>query len=388
MKWLGKARRMRRESRHWDDPQRNSSSLGCGRCSEFELCGGLHVRSSAFDCLTYCCGKTDGCVSVCPNNNTFVDRVRELEGFELHNVRRTTHVSFPLLPASVPLIYSRGCRRKRFRPAAVGLLLYRLIDRATGELRFADRSALCQYFGIDSATPIFLTGTAVDKPLERWWSLGAGRRKALANVRELGIVAATTPNYSVFSDVPRWDNFHAMKRIAICWQEMTDAGLQTALHVNARTQSDWRRWTEFVQQRPEVTAIAYEFATGAAGATRMAVHIDELRHLADRTDRPLALVVRGGLSALSALRQSYSQVTLLDSTTYMRTVNRIKGSIQQSGSITWKPAPERPNVNLDELLEHNYRIVLKAATPALDSPCTAQRSSVSSPPAYRPSLGH
>jgi hypothetical protein len=212
-------------------------------------------------------------------------------------------------------------------------------------------------------TPIFLTGTAIDKTLERWWSLGERRRDVIASIRSLGILAATTPNYSVFSDVPRWDNFHAMVRIGICWQEMTEAGLPTALHVNARAQSDWRRWTEFVQQRPEITAIAYEFATGAAGPTRMAYHIDELRHLADRVDRALTLVVRGGRMALPALRQSYSQVTMLDSTTYMRTVNRSKGIVGKNGSIAWQAAPGRPNVNLDELLEHNYQTMLTAATP-------------------------
>jgi hypothetical protein len=265
----------------------------------------------------------------------------------------------------VPLIYSRGRRRNRFRPSAVGLLLYQLIDRRTGELRFGDRGALCQYFGIDPATPIILTGTAIDKSLERWWSLGERRRDTIASLRSLGIAAATTPNYSVFSDVPRWDNFHAMARIGICWQEMTEAGLPTALHVNARAQSDWRRWTEFVQQRPEITAISYEFATGAAGPIRMAYHIDELRHLADRVDRPLALVVRGGRTALPALRHSYARVTMLDSTTYMRTVNRSRGTLRENGDIAWQVAPGRPNVNLDDLLEHNYRTMLKAATPLL-----------------------
>jgi hypothetical protein len=238
-----------------------------------------------------------------------------------------------------------------------------LIDRRSGERRFNDRNALCQYFGIDLTTPIVLTGTAMDKTLERWWSLGNQRRAAIANIRSLGILAATTPNYSVFSDVPRWDNFHAMVRIGICWQEMTEAGVPTALHVNARAQIDWRRWTEFVQQRPEIRAIAYEFATGAAGRIRMAYHVDELRHLADRVDRPLTLVVRGGRTALPSLRQSYSQVSMLDSSTYMRTVNRSRGTVRKNGEIAWQPAPGRPDVDLDELLEHNYRTMLGATTP-------------------------
>ena len=85
--------------------------------------------------------------------------------------------------------------------------------------------------------------------------------------------------------------------------------------------------------------------------------------LADRVDRPLTLVVRGGRRVLPALRQSYSHVTMLDSTTYMRTVNRSKGTVRRNGDIAWQAAPERPDVNLDDLLEHNYRTMLRASTP-------------------------
>jgi len=364
MKMLVKSRQRRREGRYWDDPRRNSSSLGCGRCHEIGLCGGLHVRSDAFDCLTYCCAKPDACTTVCPKNRTFVERVREVGGFELLHIRRAMRLDFPLIPYSVPLIYSRGVRKGGFRPAAVGIALYQLLERGTSELRFANKGALCQHFGIDPTTPVFLTGTAIDKTLERWWSLGEQRRRGvLARIRSLGILAATTPNYSVFSDVPRWDNFHAMKRIGLCWQEMTEAGIPTALHVNARAPSDWRRWTELVQERPEITAIAYEFATGAAGSTRMAYHVDELQHLADRVARPLTLVVRGGLTALPALRQSYSQVTMLDSTTYMKTAYRRKGITGNNSTIVWQAAPGCPNINLDELIEHNYHVMRIVATP-------------------------
>jgi hypothetical protein len=53
---------------------------------------------------------------------------------------------------------------------------------------------------------------------------------------------ATTPNYSLFVDRPRWDDLHAMKRIAIVHGEFLEAGMPGALHVNGRTDRDFERW--------------------------------------------------------------------------------------------------------------------------------------------------
>jgi len=299
---------------------------------------------------------------VCPRNDSFVDRVREVTGFDLNRIDRLAPHGFPMLPASIPLVYSKGRRIEPFKSTAAAISLFQLFERANGGRRFDDRSAVCNYFGIDRETALVVSGTGPDAPLERWWSLGERRLEILAHIVDLRVVAATAPNFSVFSDVPRWDNFHAMKRIAICWAEMVSAGIPTALHVNARTSQDWRRWTDFVRTRDEVAAISYEFATGAAGPYRLPFHVDELRHLADRVKRPLKLVVRGAIGALDDLRQSFAHVTMLDSTTYMKTVNRKIGEFRE-GRLVWKDAPGRPAVCLHELFEHNHLTMLGAASP-------------------------
>ncbi len=214
------------------------------------------------------------------------------------------------------------------------------------------------YFGLDLSTAIIASGTAKDPALERWWELGtSGRVEILRQLATLGITAITTPNFSVFSDVPRWDNFHDMKRIALCWREILDAGVPAALHVNARATRDWERWADFVRFHAEVDAIAYEFATGAAA--RFSYHVDELCHLADRVGRPLNLIVRGALPALAKLRQAYAVVSMIDSTTYMRSANRKIAVLRKNGAITWKDAPDRPAVDMDSLTEHNHLTMLQ-----------------------------
>ena len=97
---------------------------------------------------------------------------------------------------------------------------------------------------------------------------------------------------------------------------------------------------------------------------RVSYHVDELRHLADRVNRPLKLLLRGALSEFTKFRQSYAEVTLLDSTTYMRTVNRKIAMIRERAAPHWTNAPDRPDVDLDALMKHNHMAMLSAAKPS------------------------
>lgn len=356
-----RSRKNRRDSRFWDDQRRNSQSLGCSRCADIALCGGLHTASSAFDCTTYCCGQPATCTIVCPRSSRFVDRVAEVLGFDLQKLDPVRAIPFPSLPSSVPLVYAKGRRLRPFQPTFAGVSLYQLVTRK-GDVRFEHRADLLEYYGLHSSTRIVASGTEKDPPLERWWQLSSRRLGLLAQLVEIGVEAATAPNFSVFSDVPRWDNFHAMKRIAICWREMLEAGLPCALHVNARSPRDWERWTEFVRSHDEIDAIAYELATGAA--TRLSYHVDELRNLADRASRPLKLILRGGISQLSRLRMSYKEVSIIDTSTYMRTVNRKVAVVRESGPLAWINSPERPVVDLSALMENNHQAMLRVTAEA------------------------
>lgn len=338
----------------FDDPQRFPECLGCGNCPQRKICGGLHVDSDAFDCLGYCCGEVSGCDSVCVNNiNTFVRRVREIDGFGLDNVPPAPARNRPLLPRLVPMVGHGYSRERFFAPPAVGLSLYSLFDRRTGELKYDDREALCRAFRIDPETQLVLSGVERDSALERWWSLGPQRIAILEWLVKCDVVAITAPNYSLFSNAPRWDDLHAIKRIALTWQEMAAAGLNAALHVNARTFFDWRRWRDFISERPEVQSIAFEFATGAGDAVRVPWYVDQLCRMADEVRRPLTLILRGGTAMLPQLEEHYSDVCQLDYTPIQKALHRQKAIRLPNGRIKWHSMANK-GARVDELLEHNY----------------------------------
>jgi hypothetical protein len=228
-----------------------------------------------------------------------------------------------------------------------------MFDRRSGEPRYGTRADLCSHFKISEGTPLLLTGIQRDRPLERWWELGKSKRKVIIRAaQDCGVILATTPNFSLFLDRPRWDDLHAIKRIAWTYHEFLEAGMPAALHVNGRTDMDFWRWAEFIVAHPEVTHVAYEFTTGTGRPTRRHQHAAWLCGLAAAVGRPLHLLVRGGTAVLPELCAVFSGVTFLETTAFLKTMMRFRAI--KGESIHWWLAPTAVGEPLDDLFETNW----------------------------------
>jgi hypothetical protein len=159
-----------------------------------------------------------------------------------------------------------------------------------------------------------------------------------------------------------------MKRIALVHQEFLNEGMPAALHVNARTERDWERWCEFIVGRPEITDLAFEFATGGGWAGRLDWHAEQLSHLAAAVSRPLHLVVRGGITILPRLIAAFYKVTCLETSTFVKTMRRKAATVRADGAIRWKHAPTEPNEQLDALLLDNWTMIAKIYNPIMSAP--------------------
>jgi hypothetical protein len=362
------SRNLRREHRLWHDGRRHTGSLGCMSCPEKPVCGGLQLSRAFFDCLTnFCCGNSSKCDAVCRNSpDVFVHRYREVGGFSFESVPRSPFLPSPTLPLIVPVLYNDSGRLAPFRAPAVCLPLYKVIQRHRGDVRYESAAALAKGFAIAPDAAVILTGTDRDAPLERWWSLGAKRREAIRALRGLGVALATTPNYSLFTDRPRWDDLHSMKRIAITHEEFLSEGLPAALHVNARTDTDWEHWMQYIAARPEITHVAFEFATGCGRAGRIEWHSGQLVRLAAAARRPLHLVTRGGLRVLPALAAAFTGITLLDTSLFMKTTNRQRAVTLGPGRMTWESSASGIAGSIDGLLAENWKAVTATYEPLLE----------------------
>ena len=310
------------ERKLWQDEGRNTPSIGCWGCPDRVLCDGLAVRAGLTSCLDLCCGRPSKCDRPCRNNPDYALRVREVGTFALENVPRAPILAPPILPAVVPVLFHGDSRSTPIGSVTVALPLYKMFSRRTGLLRFQSHEALCAEFGLVPGTPVVLTGTDEIPPLERWWGYQSRRREIIRGLRALGIVMSTTPNFSLFVDVPRHVDLHAIKRIALVHAEFLTEGLPCALHVNGRAEADFRRWAAYVRARPEVTHLAYEFTTGTARAARRPRHVEGLVNIAQSAGRPLDLIVRGGIEILPQLAAAFGRVSVLETWSFMKTMKR------------------------------------------------------------------
>lgn len=358
-----------RERRLWHDGERHTPSLGCMNCPDRGMCGGLNLRRALFDCLDLCCHNPEDCDAVCRRKpEEFAQRVREVGGFSLENVPRAPRLETPQLPTLVPMLFHGSRRVTPFSGPAVCLPLYSVIRRQNGSGLYESPAALAAKFAITPGASIILSGTDTDPPLERWWSLGVERREAIRALRGLGIALVTTPNYSLFTDQPRWDDLHSMKRIALVHEEFVKEGVSAALHLNARTERDWTRWATYIAAREEVTHVAFEFATGAGWAGRDTWHADQLARLAVTVGRPLHLVVRGGTNVLPTLVAAFANITVLETSTFIKSMKRQSASLADSGAVNWRPSPTAPGAPVDQLLLDNWSVVAEAFAPILSRP--------------------
>jgi len=351
-------RSLSRERRLWQVTDQLISPLGCGSCPEQSICGALRIKTPVFDCLDFCCRNPKNCDNVCRSHPDYVDRVREVGGFSLETVPRGPAIAGPLLPRIVPMIFHGSRRDLTFAPPAVALSLYQMFDRRDGRLRFASREALCASYRIAGPTEVILSGTDCDASVERWWGLEERqRRRMIQGLHRIGVALVTTPNYSMFTDVPRWNDLHAIKRIALVHHELICEGVAAALHINGRTETDFRRWADFVNIRPEVTHLAYEFTTGTRWAGRREQHVAWLCELANAIKRPLHLIVRGGAEIVPELARAFSVITVLETVSFIKTMMRHRAESNGNSHLRWISEPTSLGAPLDVLFAHNIAVV-------------------------------
>lgn len=333
-----------------------SLGLGCSRCPDFNVCGGLSIGRSYFDCTDLCQSRDcQFCTQVVCRRNPrhFVARVHEVGGFLL-DLPRVAALPSPQLGPYAPLLRDASRRRRPLETKVVAIPLRQLFSKRTGRLLVDSPEGLAERYCLHPSVQIVLLGVAVDQPLEDYWS------KARAAGLPHGLVAlkpalVTTPNFSLFPDVPRWDNLHNMKRIAIVWREMAEAGLPSSLHVNARTDHDWRRWGDFIHHHTEISSVTFEFGTGGRSHVRATWFAERLCELANRVGRPLQLITKGGRPFLRRFAASFHDVVFVDSCPYTKTNGRSLYVRAPGGRYWWQPVRMGEGELLDGLLDCNVR---------------------------------
>lgn len=364
------SRLLRQERRRWDDDTKSPRALGCGPCHELGICGGQHTELKGFSCLDECCKSPSTCTAMCPNNPAmFIARHREINGFDLHNVPRAKKLATANLPVYAPHIYHGYRRAGLLEIDTVAVPLHALYKKRDGSPKFASRGELAANLGVHENAKIILVGSGDDAAIEAWWRLGEGRLPLLRMLADHGYELATAPNYSLFTNQLRFDDMHAMKRIAIVQQEFVAAGVSCALHINARTPRDYERWGNYIRERDEITHVAFEFATVWRWPLRRAFHLQHLASLPSYVGRPLHIIMIGGMDALPTLARAYPRLTYVDAVPFMKAVKRQRLAEGNDQSLPSHPNPTRPGEPISPLLVHNVEIARAHANRIVSESC-------------------
>ena len=188
--------------------------------------------------------------------------------------------------------------------------------------------------------------------LERVWS-STHRNSVVAMLKSIGTVILTAPNFSVYNNVPRPENLYNIKRIALLSREFLAAGVPTALHVNASTDSDYDQFGEFLSARSEFQAISFEFITGPGYPSRQWWHVRKLIELQNKLGRQVQLVLRGGTTALRALSAAFADIVVIDSDPLHRALHRQRMIFGNDGHIKSVRNHLPQGIPVDELLIQN-----------------------------------
>jgi hypothetical protein len=341
------------------DQSNGQPLLGCGACLDRQVCGGLHTLNGGADaisCMSMCrCEDQARCDYVCPNApRRYRLRLTEVSGWELDNIPLASEVPLPDLPDAVALIEGNVVGPRPIRDFDYVAFPLSLGFRHRGaQVRAKKSRELQQSFGAAPSQGWIASGVERDSFVERMWRLPQPKQ-AFEALKQAGVVFATSPNYSTYADSPRHDNLHAMKRIAWTWFHMVEAGIPTALHINGRTDHDFKRWANFAARQKNLKAVAFEFLTGAEpveDGRRYVARLIDFVKTSGRSD--LLLVIRGGPQWADELRSHFSQVILLDAGPYFKTVKRQRLEVNQHGKLSYIRHTTKTPSEMRALLRHN-----------------------------------
>lgn len=301
----------------------------CSSCGLLTECGGQRGQQTIGGCLDGCgssCGGSEKCDWVCPAKPDFIDRVREVGGLSASAVTAMPRPERLSLGNYIPIIRHASSRSTLVASTTVAVPLEEVVKWRGQSYGVAAASAegLRAQFGVRPDANVLLVSVARDRVLERYWAF---RRKWFVprQLKELGLVAITVPNFSAFLDAPRPHTLWNRRRMAIVAEEFAEVGLLVIPHLNSLQEDDWRYWQAFLSEQEHLTYVAKEFQTGLRQRARGERAIGDLAQLQDRLRRQLHPLIVGGAAYAAELGRYFTNLTFVDSQPFMKAMHRRRG---------------------------------------------------------------
>lgn len=337
------------------------SAGGCEECIYLPECGGLPGLDFFWGCFSKCAAtcSSDGYDWTCPcKDREFAHRMQAVGGLVPPSIGPLRVPRPDALPLYIPTIqHGRGAATPlSWSPVAVPL--GRVMTRHSGRLygrATAGAEALRAQFRLAEGTRILLLSAGYDRHLESYWH----HRKlhnAAVQLASLDLLAASTPNFSFFSNAPRTDVIFNRRRTLMVADEWSRAGIDTLLHINALTEHDWMVWAELLAERPHIHYVVKEFQTGLGDRAPGIAAIQNLCRLQDRLGRDIHPVIVGGAQYIGLISRHFHNITLVDSQPFMKTIKRHAFFMDSNGKLRLTNHPAARGEALEALLLANIKV--------------------------------
>lgn len=322
---------------------------GCRHCTFLPECGGLDGNLDFFGCHRatpeVCRANKWTCPECSPGE--YLRRKMAVES-------RAKGTARPLgpsvrLPRYVPNLQHRYGWSGRLPSEVVAIPTHEVVGgrgRRFGPL-FASAKELRRKFHLAPDTQVLLVSVSEDPFLERYWRWAKESRTA-GRLAALGIAGITIPNFSFFSDAPRFHHLYNRGRLEACLNELAEAEVSVVPHIHALTLGDVAYWRAWLRDHAEIRHVCREFQTGNDEAA-----IDELALLQDQLNRDLHPIIVGGARFAERLRSHFRHYTLVDSTPFMKAVKGRVRIVERSGELRTEPYRTRSAHELGWLIREN-----------------------------------
>jgi len=324
---------------------------GCRDCSFLFECGGPNGHPDLFGChrVTREVCRANGWT--CPDCSPG-EFLRRKVAIELRSKVNSRLIGPSLLlPSYVPVLQHRYGWSGRLPFEIVAIPTSKVLGGRGGRFGplFDSAKELRRKFRLGLDTQVLLVSVNTDPFLERYWRWAKVTRTP-QRLAALDIAGITIPNFSFFSDAPRFHHLYNRGRLQACLNELADAGVPVVPHIHALTSGDLTYWLAWLRKHPEVRHVCREFQTGNDEDA-----VDELARLQDDVGRALHPVIVGGARFAARLRGRFAHFTIVDSRPFMAALHR-RRAVDRDGLLDWKPYPTRTRREVGALLKHNIEL--------------------------------
>lgn len=335
-------------------PPAADTSPRCASCAFLKDCGGLDEPSFLYNCFDVFCCRTGKCDEVCPQHPQYVERLQEVRNIRFDDLK-VVEQKYIRLPLYVPHLGHKYARQSPLGSEWVSLSPYQLMRRKG--LCVHDPSTLRTLYGLFNTTRVVLRGVDEDEQLERYWA--TRKVNSLPRLfRALDLALVIAPNFSHFGDVPRPDNLFNRRRQVICIDELVEAGVNVAPHLNDIVRTDWDFWYSYLRDNPTIRLVAKEFQTRCKTVVEGTKAIERLDQLEQRLGRGLHPVIVGGARFTELLAQRFRRFTILDCRATYNAFHRHR-FVPLASRGRWQPEQHLPGFQVDALADHNVQTYAK-----------------------------